>query len=648
MPIRLFIIFFVMLMHTAGAQELEPLVELGDKAFASHEYVVAAGYYEQVLKDFPTMAQVRFKFAECHRFLKSWQIASSSYKEVYRMDEENYPMARYWYAELMKRKGEYSKAAAGFRSFVRINRSNSGLTHFLMIANHEAELCSQLHESSSKNKPNAQAYSFPFNTPYSEFNPVVLNDSSLIYSIVVPDSFLSNRNHFYVLRRFPGDMNHVDTILYDKQSYYSFTAGFQPNDVFFSMCPQDASSEPCKLYYGIIDASGLKATVLLTDSINPAGYDYKHPMFVQDDSQRSLYVASNRPGGYGGYDIWKSNLNGLTIVSSDNLGSTVNSPLDEFTPYYHRADSLLFFSSEWFSSYGGFDIFKSPYRKGAFLAPENLGFGLNSSYDELYFSLSSQEELAYFTSNKPQPKMDFPACCSDLYSASSEFSLSNEIINRRELRARNQQIDQITSELESFPSIHLYFDNDFPNPQSRDSVTRDDFLSLYSAYAQQEVNYRKQYASAYPEAEKSLAEARISYFFEKELRQGFNQLNPFLDKLSHLLELGCQIEIEIESYASPLNSGEYNLLLSKRRIHSLMNYFDLVFSGSLEQALANGRLVIHNQAMGDSKADAQVSADLSNLAQSVYSPEAAHERRISIVAVKVNRIFDPSNSSLND
>ena len=94
------------------------------------------------------------------------------------------------------------------------------------------------------------------------------------------------------------------------------------------------------------------------------------------------------------------------------------------------------------------------------------------------------------------------------------------------------------------------------------------------------------------------------------------------------------VEITIKGFASPLNDSFYNDNLSKRRIMSLDNYLKQYDNGNLNKYIKNGQLIIKHEAYGESEASTNISDNLNDLRNSVYSPAAALERKIKIIAVK--------------
>ncbi len=117
---------------------------------------------------------------------------------------------------------------------------------------------------------------------------------------------------------------------------------------------------------------------------------------------KTLYFTSDRPGGYGGLDIYRSRLQpDGTWGPAENLGPAVNTPEDEEGPYIHPDNRTLFFSSKGHNTMGGYDIFKVTLNRfGTWSAPENLGYPINSVEDDVFYFPTADGKRAYFASKK--------------------------------------------------------------------------------------------------------------------------------------------------------------------------------------------------------------------------------------------------------
>jgi Tol biopolymer transport system component len=139
-------------------------------------------------------------------------------------------------------------------------------------------------------------------------------------------------------------------------------------------------------------------------------YNDQHPALSKDGL--SLYITSNRPGGQGADDIWVSQRASVDDAwgPPQNLGPVINTAAVDFSPAFSRDGHWLFFNSNRPGGYGGFDIWVS-YRVDvhddfAWQTPINLGPGVNTSFDESGPTLFEDEETGittlYFTSlNRP-------------------------------------------------------------------------------------------------------------------------------------------------------------------------------------------------------------------------------------------------------
>lgn len=145
------------------------------------------------------------------------------------------------------------------------------------------------------------------------------------------------------------------------------------------------------------DMAGGKWTNEQRLSFNDKEYDFHHPSINVDDN--ILYFASNRPGGYGGTDIWKVEKTGETWGQPVNLGPGINTAGTEGFPFIH-ADGTLFFSSKGHDSSGGFDVFFAKPFNGEFVSPVNLGSKFNTSSDDFGFIIDRDKRNGYLSSNR--------------------------------------------------------------------------------------------------------------------------------------------------------------------------------------------------------------------------------------------------------
>ncbi len=173
------------------------------------------------------------------------------------------------------------------------------------------------------------------------------------------------------------------------------------------------------LYYTVVEPNG-NYDIYFTDLISGAWTEPKsiganvnsadswdsQPSISADG--KTLYFASNRPKGFGGVDIWKTEKDATGQWSAPiNVGPKINSAGDEKSPFLHWDSKTLYFSSgdneTGFTKHmnlGGFDIFYSKMDStGNWMSPKNIGYPINTEGNDVGFFVSSDGKNGYFASN---------------------------------------------------------------------------------------------------------------------------------------------------------------------------------------------------------------------------------------------------------
>ena len=144
-------------------------------------------------------------------------------------------------------------------------------------------------------------------------------------------------------------------------------------------------------------------------------YIAKHPCEGELFGEKVLFFVANIPGGEGGFDVYyapfkKEGLFGLPV----NLGKVINTAADEATPYYTGGN--LYFSTDGLPTLGGYDVFKSQWNGSVWSKPENMGLGINTSLDDIFFNAMPDGKSGYLVSNRPGPNnLRSKTCCDDMY-----------------------------------------------------------------------------------------------------------------------------------------------------------------------------------------------------------------------------------------
>lgn len=126
-------------------------------------------------------------------------------------------------------------------------------------------------------------------------------------------------------------------------------------------------------------------------------YSVAYPCLSSDE--QTLYFSSNMPGGFGGMDIYKSQLVDNEWAKPINLGAKVNSSGNEIYPFL-KNDDLMYFCSDGHMGLGGLDIFSSHKNNNIWSSPENLGAPINSIYNDYSYMNSKSGDYRFFVSDR--------------------------------------------------------------------------------------------------------------------------------------------------------------------------------------------------------------------------------------------------------
>lgn len=407
-----------------GEAQVDKRLALADQYFAAGEYFTAAKLYEQFLH--PTVAQkestgfplnsrknrqgvmgsqlnktdILFKQAESYRLANYWSEASDRYKQCLDKDPVKYASGLYWYAVANRSLGSYQVAEENVSLFLQAYASGNP---FQQAATRELETIQFIR--SQITRPDSVLYSIQkINTSVANstgsYAPTFAGgDEWLITGTTKDSAVVPGLNPFH---------NRLFTASMDENGFQQMTPiiinGFDltlnqgtpsgsPDGqlLYFTQWKKEKGENTSAIYYSRKQQQGWSTPSLLP-LVNIENFSSKQPFCTADG--KYLYFASDRPGGFGQFDIWYAPLlaDG-TPGEPINAGSMLNSGLTEQSPFYHQGTGTLVFSSDRMPTMGGFDLFAAKGREKEWNQPENLGHPVNSSRDDLYFFTTRKESL---------------------------------------------------------------------------------------------------------------------------------------------------------------------------------------------------------------------------------------------------------------
>lgn len=170
--------------------------------------------------------------------------------------------------------------------------------------------------------------------------------------------------------------------------------------LYFAMSRQEGGAQPnCDIYVSTNEGDYWSDIKKIGANVNHPVYWDSQPTLSADGN--ALYFASDRPGGYGGIDLYVTRKDPKTGVWGvpQNMGPKINTRGDEKTPFIHSDSETLYFSSDGHFGFGGMDIFFiRKNEKGEWMEPENIGYPINTDADDVGLFVSTDSKTAYFFS----------------------------------------------------------------------------------------------------------------------------------------------------------------------------------------------------------------------------------------------------------
>jgi tetratricopeptide (TPR) repeat protein len=633
----------------------------GDRLMERGKFLSAADSYAHALAFDSTQAKICYKYAKALARSYNYCKAIAWYKNCLNQgDTATFPNAIYELGVAQKGCGKYEDALKSFNRAIFLSNTFAELgTMHTKILNEISSVQFAISHQSDSLKYYIQQLPEKINTVNSEFNPVPLPGNRLVFSsykTLYADSFSNIFSTFYTsnimeARQTQKGWSTAKSFDTKINSNRWFTANIcfdkRYRKAIFARCyDNNGQIGQCMLFMSEKKNGKWTKAKKLPSPINLSNFTSTQPFLVEMQDFDILYYVSNRTGGYGGMDIWYSIIKEGKFQEPVNLGKVINTRGDELTPYYEAEKQVLFFSSNWHESFGGYDIFQAYGGLSQWEKPINMGIPINSENNDLYYTPINNASEAYFSSNRlgarTRPGADY--CCSDIYWVSTEKQKVNEDMVDTSFHSQISLEEQIQKLL----PIALYFDNDQPNPNSLSDTTSFSYKSLLDTYTQQMTKYQRKYGEGLDSIRQQIAADSIEVFFQDYVLGGYERLNMFLNLLREELSHGKTVTLVIKGYASPLNTANYNYQLSKRRIASLINYLHTAQNGFFipylkgSDSLQN-KIIIYEDPRGDSNAAQYVSDNPNDKRNSIYSMSAARERRIQIVMYNSGDTLQASN-----
>lgn len=383
-------------------------IELYQKAIESYErydYPTTIKYLEQSVEREHKFIEAYLLLSQIYQEMRSVEKAISNAEKAIAINPDYYPNIYFNLGNLWLYEGEYKNALGRFDKFLGYK-----------------SIKPQTRKVAERRKATCEFALNAIQSPV-PFNPVNLGANVNTILDEYWPSLSADENTLVVTANIPKDTT-IDEVIYNRQEDFFIThrdstgkwepikpVG-KPLNTPFNEGAQSLTSDGKRMYFTVCrgvcnifssdllpDGSWSKP-VRLPMTVNSNKFSNKQPSISPDG--RTLYFVSNRPGGYGGYDIWKALLKDDNFwTEPENLGDTINSDGDEQSPFIHFDNQTLYFASDGHVGMGSLDLFVSTLSAdGKWSEPKNLGYPINTYRDEDGLIVNARGTTAYYTSDR--------------------------------------------------------------------------------------------------------------------------------------------------------------------------------------------------------------------------------------------------------
>lgn len=410
---------------TCYAQTDKALVDLADEMYEFGDYEDAIGLYLQAVNENPKNIRANYQLGECYlRTSHSKPKAVNFYLKAYDLDAEYTNMILFKVAESYRFAHQFDKAIEYYKLFgeeVEIQRRMfEGLDTYELkkVSNRKILECSNAKKYiASPTSVQIKNLGDEINSAENDYAPVLSSDGNMLI-------FTSRRAGGI------GLLKDVDNKYFEDIWISNFDGKkwSKPENIGPKINSENHESNLClspideHLYiYKTENAGDIFLAKRVYDEWEepvslgePINTKYKESSAFETSDGKRLFFSSDRPGGQGNIDLYVSKKNDDGKWGEPtNLGSVVNSEYDEEGPFFVLESNTLYFSSKGHNGMGGYDLYKSVFNPSdnSWTKPQNLGYPINSTDDDLYFTMASDGKTGYYASFKEDSRGE-----NDLYS----------------------------------------------------------------------------------------------------------------------------------------------------------------------------------------------------------------------------------------
>jgi OmpA-OmpF porin, OOP family len=591
----------------------------GEKLYQEQQYYEATQCYEKYLANekkarprsepFSVAKKVKGKtnldphqeavyhLADSYRMIHDYVNAEKYYKQAVKFSPAAYPAAQYWYAVSLRANKKYADAMTAITAFLSTHTQLDGL---LTDADRELENLRFI-QSQGENlrepfvlTPMADSLAKSAYALSVEQGDTVVFTS--IHSEPAKDGKLFYYNSLFESADAEDPLRHGNRLsALETPGQHNGLASFSKDGkrLFFTRWTNENGKTAAAIYTSVKTDRGWSVPVMAETPINQEGSNSSQPYLTEDS--RFLLFSSDRPGGYGGYDLWFAVLDtGYYPMAAENLGAVINTTGDDEAPYFHDKSRTLVFSTNGRTGMGGFDIF---YSRGNFSfsgweRPQNAGSPVNSSKDDMYYRSSDDDNLwntGWLSSDRSSN------CCLALFTVrqnNGQFVTGTVVdchsqqgqagvrITVTDLHHAGRLLAKFNTDSSGHYAFELHNSGHFKITADKEGyVSKENEYRLQLRSGQDTVSNETVCIDPVATADQKLRDllttlgrsSKVGNFGYKKAVLN-DSAHDNLDSLAVLLKKSPSLVIQVEGYTDGIGGTAYNLRLAQKRVNACIRY----------------------------------------------------------------------------
>jgi outer membrane protein OmpA-like peptidoglycan-associated protein len=559
----------------------------GVKKYTLHNYNEAIGLLKQAIEADRNFINAYLVLAEVYIDDNQYENAIDAYKKAMEINPLFYPRGFLKQGQLEFNLARYEDSRESYKKYLELNTKDNKQIEAAKKGMKKCEFAINAVNNPVDFKPINLGPNI--NTNDDEYWPSLSADEqTLIITRLVRRSiaFAGVQEDFFISHKDQNGWTMMENVGYplntdDNEGAQTISA--DGRFMVYTACNRAEGVGRCDLYYS--EKVGEKWTYPKNIRA-PVNTRYKETQPSLSADGRTLYFASDRPGGMGQLDIWVTSKDEEGHWSKPvNLGDRINTKKHEMSPFIHFDNQTLYFASEGYLGLGGFDLYIS--RKDSsekWSAPENLGYPINTSKDEIGLIVNSKGNNAYYSSGR-DPSVGKDIYMFELYNAAQPKEVSYmkgkvfDVETGARLKAKFELID-----LETAKTV---FEDDSDEetgeflvclPANQNyclNVSKKGYLFFSENFALKGLfKSTRPFLKDVPMQPIKIGETIIlkNIFYKTDSFALRKESKIELDKVVKFMNDYPEVKIEISGHTDNIGTAEYNQVLSENRAKSVAEY----------------------------------------------------------------------------